>query len=209
MDDATLIQAFVEGLIQGKPALVSNPNLRTEPVFDAIQLIAKKEGLIATAKLTAQPRSAMVRRETFYWESIHESMVAKNFLPTGEVQTKDFYNYQQHTVPKGYEMHYTDAMQLWRAWWGRKGRSRIGIPMELLILNGGSWSPLREIICSNGSLYIKTLGRDIVIHGSETIVWLKKIVEANLAPQAPQAPTLRGLEPLRGYYKPKLENQEQ
>lgn len=206
MDDATLIQAFIEGLIQGNPVLVSNPNLRAEPVFDAYQLIAKKEGLIATSKLTTQPRNAMVRGETSYWESIHQFMVAKSFLPTGDVQIENFYNYQQHTVPKGYEMHYTNAMQLWRAWWSRKGSSRIGIPMELLILNRGSWSPLREIICSNGRLYIKTLGRDIVIYGSETMVWLKKIVEANPVPQAPQAPTLRGLEPLRGHYKPKLED---
>jgi len=53
----------------------------------------------------------------------------------------------------------------------------LGIPMDLLILNQGSWSPFRDLICSDGILYLKTLGRELILHGADMVVWLKKLEE--------------------------------
>ena len=81
MDDIALIQTFVQNFIQGQPILLSNPNLRTEPVADTIQLLGKTEGLIVKAMLTEKPRSALVKRSSRYWELIHQALFANSFFP--------------------------------------------------------------------------------------------------------------------------------
>jgi len=176
MDDLTLIEAFIAGFIQGEVVLLSNPNLRSEPIFNTVQLLAKKEGIIAIAT-SQEPRSALVKRDSFYQAEIHQIMSAKSFLPIGTTEKDGFDNYQHCPVPNGYQLHYTNALQLWGVWWGRKSRRRLGIPMDLLILNQGSWSPFRDLICSDGILYLKTLGRELILHGADMVVWLKKLEE--------------------------------
>ena len=71
MDDLTLIEAFIASFIQGEVVLLSNPNLRCEPIFGTVQLLAKKEGIIAIAKPNQEPRSALVKQDSLYWEEIH------------------------------------------------------------------------------------------------------------------------------------------
>lgn len=184
MDDLTLIEAFIAGSIQGEVVLLSNPNLRSEPIFDTVQLLAKKEGIIAIARPRQEPRSTLVKQKSFYREEIHQAMLAKGFLPIGTTEKDGFNNYQHYPVPNGYQLHYTNALQLWGVWWERKSRSRLGIPMDLLIFNQGSWSPFRDLMCSDGTLYLKTLGRELILHGSDMVVWLKKL-EEDASPSKP------------------------
>lgn len=81
MNDLTLIQTFVQSFIRGEAILLSNPNLRIEPAFGTMQLLAKKEGLIATAKLADKPRCVLVKQKSSHWEPIHQTMLGK-LLPS-------------------------------------------------------------------------------------------------------------------------------
>jgi hypothetical protein len=58
VEDSVLIAAFVANFVQSQPLLLANANLRIEPTFDTLQLLSKKEGLLATAALAAQPLTA-------------------------------------------------------------------------------------------------------------------------------------------------------
>ncbi|HEY9847028.1 MAG TPA: hypothetical protein V6D03_12650, partial [Candidatus Caenarcaniphilales bacterium] len=186
MDDSAVIQAFVGHVMQGEAILLSNPNLRTESIFRTSQLLSKKEGLIATAKLTQKPRSILAKKSSAYWQLIHQAMLAKSLFPVEDLQSGGFCTYQHRTIPEGYQINCTEAMKLWRAWWGSSSRNqRLGIPLEFLLLIKGSaqrqgtWYPIRAIICSNGTLYIKTLGGEVAAHGLEMVVWLHKPLELN------------------------------
>lgn len=181
MDDIALIQTFVQNFIQAQAVLLSNPNLRTEPVADTIQLIGKTEGLIVKANLTGKPRSALVKRSSRYWELIHQAMFANSFFPIGQIQGEGFYRYQHRPMPTDYQMHCTNALELWQVWSGDKNRNhRPGIAMDMIMLRQGTWNPIRDISCSDGkTLDIKTIGDQVVIDGAEMIIWGKKVEEVS------------------------------
>lgn len=206
MDDLSLIQAFIEGFTQGEAALLSNPNLRAEPVFDTIQLLAKKEGLIATAKLTEKLYGISVKQSSSYWELIHQVMLAKSFFPVGASQKEEFYSYQHRTIPAGYELNCTTATELFqKLGWSHTRRTGLGISMDLLILCRGAssqmatWLPLKGLVCGYGALYIKTLGSEEAFKESDLVVWLKKVEKSSAATSS-----YAGVRPgLRSLYRPR------
>jgi len=182
IDDMALIQAFVQNFIQGQAILLSNSKLKAEPVGDTIQLTAKTEGLIVKAKLADKRRSAFVKRSSTYWELIHQAMLENSFFPIEQLDKDGLYHYQHHPIPENYQMHCTQAIELWKVWWGLRNRNYSpSIPMDYIILRRGTWYPIRDIICSRGSLYIKTIGDEDVIFGTDMLIWGKKGEEASSA----------------------------
>jgi len=183
IDDMALIQTFVQSFVQGQAILLSNSKLRAEPVVNTIQLIAKTEGLIVKAKLTEnKQRSALVKRSSPYWELIHQAMLANSFFPIEQLDTEGFYHYQHRPIPENYQMHCTNSMELWKVWWGLRNRHYSpSISMDIIILRRGTWYPVRDIACSHGSLYIKTIGDEIAIYGADMLIWGKKVEEVSPA----------------------------
>ncbi len=204
MNDLTLVQTFVQSFIQGEAILLSNPNLRVEQSFDTIQLLAKKAGLVATAKLTDKPRSVLVRQKSFYWELIHQTLLEKSYFPS--LQKGGFYSYQHYTIPEGYQVNCTNAMDLFRRfWWSRSSRNyHFGISMDLLILTQANWYPIRDLHLEprnemhHEMLYVKTLRGEVALHGSDIVVWLKKAKEdsSNAATSGTS-----GMRSARGYFR--------
>lgn len=175
MDDLELIQAFVRGILQDQAVLLSNPSLKAESVFNTVQLSARPEGLIATTERSGDLRSILVKQSSPYWDLLHQTLIAESFFPIGEVNQDGFWRYRACQAPAGYQLHSTTGMELWRVWWSiNKGRRSQVLPMDLLILRRGTWYPIRDIITSFGTLYLKTLGEEVAIHGSDILIWLKK-----------------------------------
>lgn len=198
MNDLALIQTFVQSFIQGKEVLLSNPSLRIEPAFGTTQLFTKKEGLIATAKLTEKPRSVLVKQKSSYWELIHQAMLGESCFPIRQMD--GLYTYQYRTIPDGYQMNCTSAMELiQRTWW--RGRDRgLGISMDVLILTRGTWYPARDLDLNprNEAIYIKTLGGELTLCGSDIVVWLKKIKQNSSDATTPSSGVRPGS---RGYLR--------
>ncbi|MEJ1935224.1 hypothetical protein WDZ92_33935, partial [Nostoc sp. NIES-2111] len=89
--------------------------------------------------------------------------------------SRNCYRYKYCEIPKGYQMHCMKSVHLWRSWWKyRKNKSQLGIPLDLLIRNRNSWYPIRDLIISDGLLYIKTLGSEIAVHSNDLLIWLSK-----------------------------------
>ena len=180
LTDAELIEAFVEGFLQGRPVLLSNSNLRTEPLFDSLQLISNKDGVIATAHLQGAPITMKIRHTCSAWKMLHDSMANREFYPLTRLDSGDLYLYRHCRAPEGYKMHCTTAKELWRACWGRGFGNRSGIPLDLLICRLGpmdkkqSWQALRGMDCEQGQLLLKILGRAVRIEGTDLVVWAKQ-----------------------------------
>ena len=172
IDDKSLIQTFVEMTTQGQAILLRNLNLRTETVADTIQLLlGKTEGLIAKAMLAETPRSILVKKNSRYWELIHQAMFSNNFFPIGQVQD-GVYRYQSRPMPENYQMHCTDAMELWKIWLARIP----GSFLDIIILKQGSWHQVTDLKYSYGkTLYVKTLDDKVAINGTEALIWGRKL----------------------------------
>jgi hypothetical protein len=203
VDDAVLIAAFVQHLAQGQTLLLANTNLRIEPSFNTLQLLSKREGLLATGLLGDKPPEAHLRCGCSYGDLIHQHLLGSYFFPMPSLHKGHLHIYQYRTVPDGYTVHYTSGKEFWRAWWGRGSQSRLGLSMELLILSQGplgrqeTWHPVRNIELRHGVIAVRMLAGEVVLQPTEQVVWLKK-AEASPADQEPSPPQIRP--DLRGYY---------
>lgn len=174
LSNLDLIREFVQNSIQKKEVLLSNPALTAQTVYKTNQLTAKSEGVIAIAQLTLSEFS--ISPKSTQWELINQALAESGYLLKGEVDSRGFYQYQYCEVPKGYQMHCTKSVLLWRAWWRyRKYTSTLGIPLDLLIRTRDSWYPIRDLIISDGLLYIKTLGSEIALDSEDLVTWLSKV----------------------------------
>ncbi|MCW5314799.1 hypothetical protein GTQ43_13590 [Nostoc sp. KVJ3] len=175
LSNLDLIREFVQNSIQKKEVLLSNPALTAQTVYKINQLTAKSEGVIATFQPANTLSEFSISPKSSQWELINQALAEYSYLLKGEVDSRGFYKYQHCEVPKGYEMHCTKSVLLWRAWWKyRKYNSRLSIPLELLIRTRDSWYPIRDLIISDGLLYIKTLGSEIALDSEDLVTWLSK-----------------------------------
>jgi hypothetical protein len=197
--DEELIQRFIEGFIQGNSVLLSNRSLRTEPLFNSMQLMAGHD-VIATANLKDPPIQVVVNHATPYGELLQQRLLAESFYPLIRTGQPHQYVYQYCASPENYEMHCTTAKELWRVCWGRGLSVRSGIPLDLLVWSGSSsrsqqnWRPLRGIDCDQGKLHIKLLGGSLSVASADPLVWARQQSTALLRER-------RTRPDLRGYYR--------
>jgi len=176
LSNLDLIREFVDKSIQKQDVLLSNSALTAQTVYKTNQLTAKSQGIIATAQLNNTFTEFLLQAKSCYWESMNQALAEYGYLIKGEIDNRGFYRYQYCEVPKGYQMHCTKSVFLWRAWWKyRKNVLRGGIPLDLLIQYRDSWYPIRDLTISDGLLYIKTLGSEIAVHSEDLVIWLSKI----------------------------------
>ena len=176
LSNLDLIREFVQNSIHKKDVLLSNPALTAQTVYKTNQLTAKSEGVIAIVQLSNTLPEFSISPKSSQWELINQALAEYGYLLKGEVDGRGFYQYQYCEVPKGYEMHCTRSVILWRAWWKyRKYTSSLGIPLELLIRKRNSWYPIRDLVISDGLLYIKTLGSEIALDSGDLVTWLSKV----------------------------------
>lgn len=176
LSNEDLAREFVVQSIDKKEILLANPYLTAQTVYDCNQVIAKSQGVIASAQLNNTVCEFLINSKSSYWELMNEVLVEYSYVATGEIDSRNFYSYQYCQIPNNYKLHCTKSVFLWRAWWKhRKHPLRPGISLELLIKRRNSWYPVRDLIINNGEIYIKTLGSEIVVHPDYLLIWLNKI----------------------------------
>uniref|UniRef100_B8HXI9 Uncharacterized protein n=1 Tax=Cyanothece sp. (strain PCC 7425 / ATCC 29141) TaxID=395961 RepID=B8HXI9_CYAP4 len=207
MDDKTLVYSFVKGFMQSQSLLLCNSNLRTEPVCGSVQLLSKKEGVLATAQMHETPLTVLVKQKTSYWSLVHTALVEACYFPLPKNIKDVCFKYQHREIPAGYEVHCTSAKELWRVCWGSGHAKRYGIPMDLLIFSQGSlqrkstWHPIKGMDSRDGRLFIKLLGGEESFGIDDLVVWLKKSDNAPTSPY--DRSSHRGIRPdLRAYVRP-------
>ncbi len=176
LSNLELMRVFVYNSLQKQEVLLSNPFLTAQAVYQSNQVIAKIEGVIATAELAYTPTVFSINATSSYWEVMNEVLADYSYILTGEIDRRGFYEYRHCQVPNGYQMHGTKAVYLWRAWWKyRRSALQLGIPLDLLIRTRDAWYPIRDLNISDGLLYVKTLGNEIAVHADDLVTWLSKI----------------------------------
>lgn len=176
LSNEDLMREFVAQSIEQKEVLLANSSLRAQIVYDSNQLIAKSQGVIASAQLNNTVCEFVINSKSSYWELMNQVLVEYSYVATERIDSGNCYRYQYCQTPNNYKLHCTKSVFLWRAWWqSRKHPLRPGIPLELLIKRRNSWYPVRDLVISEGQIYIKTLGSEIVVHPDDLLIWLNKI----------------------------------
>ncbi|HEY9749219.1 MAG TPA: hypothetical protein V6C63_11105 [Allocoleopsis sp.] len=189
LDDIALIRQFVKG----ETTLAANQNLRVESAFNALQLLVKRRGVIATAQLNdGKVRAILARAESEYWGLLHQVAQEHGLMPADVQDQAGWMKYEGRPIPEGYQVNYTESRLLWKEWWVRSRQSpnrAIQLNLLIFVAKRQQWYPIREIICHEGTLYIKTLVAELVLLANDSVVWLNQMVPAgNAAPSEPSAP---------------------
>lgn len=165
LDDLTLIQRFV----QGKTSLECNRNLRVESALNTIRLSTKIGVFLAKFRAMEGSRLALIRQDSPYWELISQILIEHGYMPTG-VTEEGLMRYELCVIPQGYEMRYTEARLLWRAW-----RSESNSFSKLLLHTSQGWQRVSAIETSQQLLFIKTAADELMIHNGDRVVWLSPV----------------------------------
>lgn len=202
MDDLELLQAFVSSYLSGHSTLLSNSDLKVEPISDTLQLLAKTEGLVATAKLSGDRRFTSIRYKSSFWAQLHDTMIEQKCLPIRKSKISGFYEYEPIEIPENYRVHFTDSLDLLQTWWSYKKSDRTQSLMQLLILHRDTWYPIRDLVCEQGTLTIQTSGHELQMYPLDILVWLQKIEQPGLPLTQPAAQALPVAEPLQDQFQP-------
>ncbi|MDJ0798656.1 MAG: hypothetical protein QNJ51_17860 [Calothrix sp. MO_167.B12] len=175
LTDQELIVEFVQHSLNRRQVLLSNSILRAETVFDSNQMIAKNEGIILKTNLTSITRDFLLKGTSSYFSLMNEVLANYSFILSGEIDNLGFYSFQYFQIPKGYQIMCTKTVVLWQMWWKYKKHIRgRAIPLELLIRYRGSWYPIRDLIISQGFIYITTLGDELSLSQEDQVTWLRR-----------------------------------
>ncbi|OLP18827.1 hypothetical protein BST81_08820 [Leptolyngbya sp. 'hensonii'] len=165
--ETQLIKDFMKGQFE----LLANYKLQTKATFDAIQLWTNRGELIASLKLANQIRQALVKHTSEYWGMIDEILRRKCFVPTGVSKYEGYLEYEYQSVPEGYQINFTEARFLWRAWRRQQNKSKQH-QIEFLILHDRAWQVVRDVITAEGSLFITTATDEVTLYSTDGAVWL-------------------------------------
>lgn len=171
LDDLSLLRQY----LRQESTLLANPNLRVQPVADAVQLLSRTGELLASAKFNSLPARVSIRPKSDYEPLLKKLLLAHSFLPTGQCEDHQFYCYQYHPTPEGYTLNATPAMALWKSWWGKRRRFLGNASQtDLLLFTRQKWYPVRDIVCDKGSLFIKTWAGESAHTAEDLVVWLEQ-----------------------------------
>jgi hypothetical protein len=187
LDDIALIRQFVTG----ETTLAANQNLRVESTFNTLQLLAKRRGVIATAHLNeGKVKTILGRAESEYWGLLHQVVQEYGWMPTDQQDQPGWMKYEHRQIPAGYQVNYTEARLLWKEWWVRSRQSpssSIQLNLLIFVAKRQQWYPIRDIICHEGTLYIKTLVAELILLSNASVVWLNQSAVETVSKPEPSA----------------------
>ncbi|NEP18101.1 MAG: response regulator [Leptolyngbya sp. SIO4C1] len=176
-DDLALIKAFTRAFTKGQSVLLSTANLVAESAANSTTLTAKSEGIIINVKKINNKLTAMVKRDSIYWEAIRYTLIEHSFFPVSQ-RTNGTQYYQYRAIPEQCQIYYTSAIALWEAWHGKMSdqiqrQSSWVQPSrdKIIVLRRGSWYRIQQLILSEGHLHINTVGGEVFLQLEDSLIW--------------------------------------
>ncbi|MEB3211986.1 MAG: hypothetical protein VKL39_11555 [Leptolyngbyaceae bacterium] len=174
LQDAEIIQAYVERSLQNQDVLMANLNLQAQPSFGENRLMSKQEGLLIRFQPDDKTPKFIVKIASSYWEQISQILASQSFVITDEIDDQ-FLAYEYVKIPPNYHMNCTKSVEFWRTWWKYRNRlRRQRFCMDLLVRVRHTWYPVKDLCVSNGMVYIRVLADEIVLHTDDLLFWLEK-----------------------------------
>ena len=172
------IKTFVDSFVREQPTRFSSGDLVADYDQTAATLTSQTEGNVVTGKLVRDKQTAIVKRNSNYWEAVCHTLIENNFFPVGQ-RTNGTCYFQYCIVPKDCQVYRTSALELWHVWNGKacpadgqaEATSTAVSRANLMVLRRGSWYHIQSLSLSDDIIQIKTIGGEIFISTHERLVW--------------------------------------
>jgi hypothetical protein len=175
MDNASIVDTFVESVLFHKSVLLANAELRIEPVGNVLQLWSKQDGLLSSANLSSTTPCFKVKAQGCHSILLHDTLVAYQVLPTELASANGYYGYELAEVPKGCKLHCKDGLLFLQAWWTYKTKDAQVGNLGMLLWHDQAWHPIQYVECDRGMLKVSVWSKEIGIHPEHRVAWLQKI----------------------------------
>jgi hypothetical protein len=175
MDNASIVDTFVESVLFHKSVLLANAELRIEPVGNVLQLWSKLDGLLSSANLLCATPRFKVKAQGCHSILLHDTLIAYQVLPTELAPANGFYAYELAEVPKGCKLNCKDGLLFLQAWWTYKTKDAQVGNLGMLLWHDQAWHPIQYVECDRGMLKVSVWSKEIGIHPAHRVVWLQKI----------------------------------
>ncbi len=169
--ESEIIRCFAEGQQQA----ISNDNLKLEYTETSIRLSNNNGKLIGISKqVNKWQRKVLISNNSVYKSTLIKMLLAAGFIARQKSSHPEFSEYHYYQVPDGYNLKYTEIIQLWRTWWHNK-RHQLNVliaPIDLLIFLKGNWYPIKDLQPKQGSFVLLTARGEMAIEAEDYIVWI-------------------------------------
>jgi hypothetical protein len=169
--ESEIIRCFAEGQQQA----ISSDNLKLEYTETSIRLSNNNGKLIGISKqVNKWQRKVLISNNSVYKSTLIKMLLAAGFIARQKSSHPEFSEYHYYQVPDGYNLKYTEIIQLWRTWWHNK-RHQLNVviaPIDLLIFLKGNWYPIKDLQPKQGSFVLLTARGEMAIEAEDYIVWI-------------------------------------
>ncbi len=166
---------IIEYFVQGQKQTVASGNLKLEYTETSIRLSNNNAQLIGISKqVNKWQRKVLISNKCADKRTLVQALLETGFIARQKSSHPEFAEYHYYQVPDGYNLNYTEVMQLWRTWWHNK-RYQLNVaiaPIDLLIFSKGHWYPVKDLQPKQGSFILLTARGEISIEAAEYIVWI-------------------------------------
>ena len=177
-DDIELIKAFTQAFVNNEPVFLSTKSLVASSGEGKLTLSSRKEGTIVSVQEVKGKQTAIVSKDTFFWDVIRHMLVENSFFPVSQ-RTNGTYYFQYRAIPEDCQLFHTSAMELWETWYGKacpdlfnEGAIQVKLPREsILVLRRGSWYRIQNLVLREEALHVKTMAGEIVVPLNDLLVW--------------------------------------
>jgi hypothetical protein len=169
--ESEIIRCFA----QGQQQAIFSENLKLECTETSIRLTNNNGKLIGISKQVNQwQRKVLIGTNSVYKSILIKTLLAAGFIARQKSSHPEFSEYHYYQVPDGYNLQYTEIIQLWRTWWHNK-RYQLNLviaPIDLLVFLKGNWYPIKDLQPKQGSFVLLTARGEMAIEAEDYIVWI-------------------------------------
>jgi hypothetical protein len=169
--ESEIIRCFA----QGQQQAITSENLKLEYTETSIRLSNNHGKLIGISKqVNKWQRKVLISNNSVYKSTLVKTLVDSGFVARQKSSHPEFSEYHYYQVPDGYNLKYTEIIQLWRTWWHNK-RYQLNVvlvPIDLLIFIKGNWYPIKDLQPKQGSFVLLTARGEMTIEAEDYIVWI-------------------------------------
>ena len=169
---------IIEYFVQGQKHSIATQELKLEYTETSIRLSDRDCKLIGISKQVNQSqRKVLISNNSVYKSAIIDALKDLGFITRQKSSHPEFTEYHYYTIPDGYKLNYTDAIQLWRIWWNSKRYqlNSSSSPIDVLTFSKGNWYLVRDLQPKQGNFILKTERGKITIEPGEYLVWIDRI----------------------------------
>ncbi len=170
------LDTIIGYFVRGQQQFISSPSLKLEYTETSIRLSDGESRLVGISKQVNQwQRKVLLSNKSEYTPKIIQAAHKLGFITKQRSAHPEFSEHHYYNVPDGYQLKYTEVIELWKVWWHNK-RYQLNVPnppIDVLTFTKGKWYSIRDLQPKQGNFIIRTERGEIAIEPEDYVVWLE------------------------------------